>query len=342
MTKKIWIQRVSIVFASFFFLLSTAHAQRVLKAIKSRDALRCGVNENLSGFSSKNSLNEWNGFEVDFCRALAAAIFDDPNKVIFTPLKTADREEALKKKKVDLVVSHMTATMRRESSLGVVIPVTTYFDGQGLLVRKEHGFSSAKELDKKTICVVEGTYDKHSIENYFDSNGLSYELKQYDSLNNAFKAYENNDCIGLTADSSMLLAIRMTASVPEDHAVLPEIISKKPIGPVILHNDWEWFRIVRWTHMAMLNAEELGVTQDNVQSMLTSKNLSIRQLLGVEDDFGVGIGLSKNWAYQIIKYVGNYSDVFERNLGEGSPLKLKRGLNALWTKGGLQYGLPIR
>lgn len=327
----------------FLFQASNSYAQKTLRSIKARNVINCGINMDLVGFSFQDKeTQKWSGFEVDFCRALSAAIFDNPDQVNYIPLKANERFEFLKKNKIDLIVFQTTYTISRENNREFLFPAVTYFDGQAFLTRKEHGFSSIKELDKATICLTEGTQDEFNLNAHFSNNSLEFTVKSYHSIVEAFKAYEHRECNALTAKSSSLYAIRSMALAPDEHYVLPEIISKEPISPVVLATDLQWAQIVRWTHQAMLNAEEFGVSQSTVKAMQNSKNPSIRRLLGLEEDYGKPLGLTRDWVIRIVSHVGNYGDVFERNLGDSTLLKIKRGLNDLWIRGGLQYGLPIR
>jgi len=315
---------------------------KTLKRTLRRDAVHCGVNSGLPGFSNKDDKGVWSGFDVDFCRAIAAAIFDDPTKVRFIPLAAKDRFTALQSGEVDVLARNSTATMSRETQLGLDFPAINYYDGQGFMVRKKLGVASAKELNGASICTQQGTTTELNLADYFRANNMKYEVVAFATSDETFKAYDAGRCDAFTTDASGLYAERLRASAPDDHIVLPEIISKEPLGPAVRHGDNQWGDIVRWTHMAMLNAEELGVTKANVDQMKTSDNPEIKRLLGTEGKFGEATGLTNDWAVRIIKHVGNYGESFERNVGEGSRLKIKRGQNAQWTKGGLQYGIPVR
>jgi general L-amino acid transport system substrate-binding protein len=319
-----------------------ASAQATLKSIKQRGVLLCGSNYDLVGFGQPDAQGNWIGFDVDFCRAIAAAIFDDPTKVRFIPTSAQDRFTVLQAGEIDVLVRNSTATMSRDTRLGLDFPTINFFDGHGFMVRKQLGISSAKELNGKSICIDQGTTTELNIADYFRFNHMKYEVVVLPSSDEVFRTYDAGGCDVITTETSGLYARRIRASVPDDHIVLPEVISKEPLGPVVRHGDNQWGDIVRWTHMAMLNAEELGMTKANVDQMKTSDNPEIKRLLGTEGKFGETVGLTNDWAVRIIKHVGNYGESFERNLGGGSGLKIKRGQNALWTKGGLQYGLPVR
>jgi general L-amino acid transport system substrate-binding protein len=319
-----------------------ASAQATLASVKQKGTLTCGSNTGLAGFGVPDAQGNWTGFDVDFCRAISAAIFDDPTKVRFIPLAAKDRFTALQSGEVDVLVRNTTWTMSRDTQLGLDFVGVNYYDGQGFMVRKKLGVSSAKELNGASVCTQQGTTTELNLADYFRANNMKYEVVAFATSDETFKAYDSGRCDAFTTDASGLYAERLRASAPDDHIVLPEIISKEPLGPSVRHGDNQWGDIVRWTHYAMLNAEELGVTKANVDQMKNSPNPEIKRLLGTEGKFGEAIGLTNDFAYRVIKHVGNYGEVFEKNIGEGSRLKIKRGQNALWTKGGLQYGVPIR
>jgi general L-amino acid transport system substrate-binding protein len=324
------------------FAVTGASAQATLQSVKQKGYLVCGSNTGLAGFGLPDAQGNWTGLDVDYCRAIAAAIFDDPTKVRFIPLSAKDRFTALQSGEVDVLVRNSTDTMSRDTQLGLDFPAINYFDGQGFMVRKKLGVSSAKELNGASICTQQGTTTELNLADYFRANNMKYEVVSFATSDETFKAYDAGRCDAFTTDASGLYAERLRASNPDDHVVLPEIISKEPLGPAVRHGDNLWGDLVRWVHMAMLDAEELGVTKANVDQMKSSQNPEIKRLLGTEGKFGEAIGLTNDWAVRIIKHVGNYGETFERNVGEGSKLKIKRGLNALWTKGGLQYGIPVR
>ena len=323
-------------------LATAASADTTLNNVKQKGQLTCGSNTGLAGFGLPDAQGKWAGLDVDVCRAISAAIFNDANKVRYIPLSSKDRFTALQSGEVDLLVRNSTWTMSRDTQLGLDFTAVNYFDGQGFMVRKKLGVASAKELDGASVCTQQGTTTELNLADYFRSIGKKYEVVAFATSDETFKAYDAGRCDAFTTDASGLYAERLRASNPDDHIVLPEIISKEPLAPAVRHGDNQWGDIVRWTHFAMLNAEELGVTQANVDQMMKSDNPEIKRLLGVEGKYGESIGLTNDWAYRIIKQVGNYGESFDRNIGDGSPLKIKRGLNALWTKGGLQYGIPVR
>jgi general L-amino acid transport system substrate-binding protein len=323
-------------------LVATAASAGTLDTIKQRGTLNCGVSQGLLGFSERDAQGKWSGFDVDFCRAVAAAVFNDTEKVTYVPLNNAERFDALRAGKIDLLVRNSTWTFDRELSLGLLFAAITYHDGQGFMAMRKPGITSALELDKASVCVEKGTTSQLNLADYFRANNMKLEAVVFATDDEATKAYDTGRCDAYTTDASGLYSERLKMSNPDDHIVLPEIISKEPLGPSVRKDDIQWFQIVQWTHYALITAEELGVTQANVDDKLKSDNPAIRRLLGVEGDFGKGLGLSNDWAYRIVKAVGNYGESFERNVGQGSPIKIRRGLNALWNQGGLQYAPPIR
>jgi general L-amino acid transport system substrate-binding protein len=324
------------------FGVQAAAAQATLKAVKDRGELLCGSNGQLAGFGMPDQQGNWTGFDVDFCRAIAAAIFNDPAKVKFVPLTAANRLTALQSGEVDVLSRNTTWTMSRDTQLGIDFAAVHYYDGQGFMVRKSQKLSSALELNDATVCVQQGTTTELNLADFFRANNMSLKSVTFATSDEAVKAYEAGRCDSYTTDSSGLYGVRSQLAEPTASMVLPEIISKEPLSPAVRQGDDNWEDIVRWTHYAMVDAEELGVSKANIAEQMNSTNPDIRRLLGVEGQFGESMGLTNDWAVRIIKSVGNYGESFERNVGQGSPLKIARGLNALWTKGGLQYGLPIR
>jgi general L-amino acid transport system substrate-binding protein len=339
-------KRAATTFAVAMALALSAQAafaqSATLKAVQDRGVLNCGSNGQLAGFGMPDPQGNWTGFDVDFCRALAAAIFNDPTKVKFVPLIAANRFTALQSGEVDVLSRNTTWTMERDTTLGIDFAAVNFFDGQGFMVRKALKVNSALELNDASVCVQQGTTTELNLADYFRQNHMSLKTVTFATIDEAIKAYDSSRCDSFTTDSSGLYASRLQLADPNANIVLPEIISKEPLSPAVRQGDDTWEDIVRWTHYAMVDAEEMGVNQHNVDDMLKSDAPDVRRLLGVEGQFGVSLGLTKDWAYRIIKAVGNYGESFERNVGQGSPLKIARGLNALWTKGGLQYGLPIR
>jgi general L-amino acid transport system substrate-binding protein len=327
--------------AAFALALSAAGASaQTLKTVKDRGSLICGVTQGLAGFSLPDDKGNWTGLDVDYCRAIAATIFNDPSKVKFTPLSTKDRFEALKSGEIDLLARNSTWTLSRDvlyNFIGV-----NYYDGQGFMLRKSLKINSALELNGASICTQTGTTTELNLADYFRSNNLKYEVIAFATADETIKAYENGRCDVFTTDMSQLVSEKLKLAKPDEHVILPEIISKEPLGPLVRHGDDQWFDIVKWVHFAMLNAEELGVSQKTIDEALKSNQPEIRRLVGAEGAYGEQLGLTKDWVVRIVKHVGNYGEVFDRNLGTGSKLGISRGLNRLWTKGGIQYAPPIR
>jgi general L-amino acid transport system substrate-binding protein len=323
--------------------LSVAHAAvGTLDQVKARGYLQCGSNTGLAGFGLPDDKGNWTGVDIDFCRAIAAAIFDDPTKVKFIPLTAKDRFTALQSGEIDVLAHNTTWTLSREAGQGLLFTGITYYDGQGFLVQKKLNISSALELSGASVCVQQGTTTELNLADFFRTHEMKYEPVDFATSDEALKAYDTGRCDAYTTDTSALFSQRIKLSNPDDHMILPEIISKEPFGPAVRQGDDQWFNLVKWTHFAMLDAEEAGVTSKNVDDKARSDDPEIKRLLGSEGNFGEGLGLTRDWAYRIIKHVGNYAEVFDRNIGDGSKLKVKRGLNALWSKGGIQYAPPIR
>src|SRR5262245_46739675 len=320
-----------------------AEAGETLNAIKNKGFIQCGVSTGLAGFSNPDDAGNWSGLDVDVCRAVAAVVFGDADAVKYTPLTAKERFTAVQSGEVDVLSRNTTWTLNRDSAQGLDFVGVTYYDGQGFMVPKKLGVKSALELDGASVCVQTGTTTELNLADYFRANNMSYTPVVFERGDEARTAYEQGRCDTFTTDQSGLYAERIGLSHPDDHIVLPEVISKEPLGPVVRHGDNEWGDVVRWTLYAMLDAEELGVTSQNVDEMKAkSANPEVRRLLGVEGDMGQGLGLPNDWGYQAIKQVGNYGEIFERNLGTSTPLKIERGLNAQWTNGGLQYAMPVR
>lgn len=323
-------------------LVGTAAKAATLDSVMAKGFVQCGVTSGVPGMSQPDANNNWSGLEVDFCRAVAAAIFDDPDKVRYTPLTSQERFVALSAGEVDILSRVTTWTMSRDTDMGISFTGVLYYDGQGFLVRENDGIASALELDGKTVCMEADTTTELNVAEYFAANGMEFTPVTFVDKPEVLKAYEDGRCDVLTSDGSQLAADRTKFANPSDHVLLPETISKEPLGPSVRQGDQQWFNINRWVYFALLEAEELGVTQANIDEMLGSDNPAVKRLLGVEGDFGTPIGLPVDWGYRVIKHIGNYGESFDRNLGEGSPIGLPRGLNALWNKGGLQYAPPIR
>ena len=321
---------------------SSAHAGTALNAIKERGHIKCGVSDGLPGFSHTDEKGKFSGIDVDVCRAIAAAVFGDFTKVKFTPLTAKERFTALQTGEIDVLSRNSTWTSSRDSALGLNFTGVTYYDGQGFLVNKKLGVKSAKELDGATVCVQAGTTTELNLSDYFRAHKMKYTPITYDKSDESAKALEAGRCDVLTSDQSQLYAQRIKLAKPGDYVVLPEVISKEPLGPVVRHGDDDWFDIVKWTLFVMVDAEELGIDSKNVEEMKKSTNPDVKRMLGVEGDKGKDFGLANDWMAVVIKQVGNYGEIFERNVGKGSPLQIERGLNALWTQGGLQYAPPVR
>ncbi|MCI4680545.1 amino acid ABC transporter substrate-binding protein [Rhodoblastus acidophilus] len=331
-------------FAFFFLAFFAARAVRAdtLDETRRRGFVVCGVNIGLAGFGLPDDRGAWRGFDIDYCRAVAAAIFDDPAKVTFIPLSAKDRFTALQSGEVDILSRNTTWTESREVGQGLLFTGINYFDGQGFMVRKSLGITSALRLNGASICAQQGTTTELNLADFFRSHGMKAESVVFASADEAIKAYDSGRCDAFTTDGSALYAQRLKLTHPEDHVVLKETISKEPFSPAVRQGDDRWFNLVKWTEFALLDAEELGVTSKSVEEMKTSSNPAIRRLLGVEGDFGAGLGLTPDWAARIVKAVGNYGEIFDRNLGKDSALKIPRGLNALWRDGGLHYAPPVR
>ena len=335
-------RRFGTILALAVVLAAQSASAQTLQAVKDRGILNCGANGTLAGFGLPDAQGNWTGLDVDVCRAVAAAIFNDASKVKFVPLSAKDRFTALQSGEVDLLVRNTTWTLSRDTSLGLNFTGVDYYDGQGFMVRKALKVNSALELNGASVCVQQGTTTELNLADFFRAHNMQLKSVTFATANEAVKAYDAGRCDAYTTDASGLYAERLRLTNPNDHIVLPEIISKEPLGPAVRHGDDQWFDIVKWVHFAMLNAEELNITQNNVDEMVKSSNPEIRRFVGTEGNYGEMLGLTKDWAVRIIKLVGNYGESFERNVGQGSPLKIDRGLNKLWSKGGIQYAPPIR
>jgi general L-amino acid transport system substrate-binding protein len=320
----------------------TASAASTLDTVRERGFLQCGVNTGLPGFSNADEKGNWTGIDVDICRAIAAAVFGEASKVRYTPLTAKERLTAVQSGEIDVLSRNTTWTMTRDTSLGVNFTGITYYDGQGFMVSKGLGVKSALELDGAAVCILAGTTTELNLADYFRTHGMKYEPVVFDTADQTARGFEAGRCDVLTSDQSQLYGLRIKLAEPDKAVVLPEVISKEPLGPVVRQGDDDWFNIVRWTLFALVNAEELGVNSSNVDEMKSSTNPEIQRLLKQEGTEDSGLGLANDWIYQIVKQVGNYGEVFERNVGQGSPLKIERGLNALWKDGGLQYAPPVR
>ncbi len=332
-----------LLFCSIIFTHSVAAAQgEILKRIIKNKAINCGVTSGLPGFSSPDSKGNWTGLEVDVCRAIAAAVFNDPNKVRFITLSAQARFTALQSGEVDVLSRVTTWTLKRDAAQGLNFGPTTFYDGQGFMVRADSGVTSAKQLAGASICVQQGTTTELNMADYLRTNNIKAKAVVFEGREETVQAFFKGRCDAFTSDTSGLAAERTRAKDPNTYTILPENVSKEPLGPAVRHGDDKWFDIVNWTVYAMISAEEMGITSSNIDSLKKSKNPRIRRFLGVSKGNGEALGLAETWAYQIIKKVGNYGEIFERNVGQKTPLKLARGLNALWNKGGLMYSPPMR
>ena len=332
---------IALVLLAAFGLAAPASAQ-VLNTVKQRGSLICGVSQGIPGFSSPDDKGNWTGLDVDFCRAIGAALFNDATKVQFRGLSTKDRFTAVQSGEVDVLSRNSTWTLSRDAALGLTFTGVIYYDGQGFLVHKALKVNSALELNGASICTQTGTRTELNLADYFRSNKMKYEVVAFATIDETVQAYDGGRCDVFTTDASQLYAVRLKLSNPADNVVLPEIISKEPLGPAVRRGDDQWFGVVKWILFAMLNAEELGISSKNVDEMLKSDKPDIRRLLGVEGNFGEQLGLTNDWVVRIVKHAGNYGEIFDRNVGAGSKLAIARGLNNLWTKGGIQYAPPVR
>lgn len=330
------------VLAALSLSYSGAAQSATLDNVRSKGVLQCGVSQGLAGFSSPDDQGNWKGIDVDFCRAMAASIFGDATKVKFRPLSAKERFTALQSGEIDVLSRNTTWTLVRDTSLGLDFVGTTYYDGQGFMVRKSKKISSAKQLNGATVCVNTGTTTELNLADYFRAQNMKYKIVAFEKTDEVIAAYDAGRCDAYTTDRSGLFSERNKLKKPDEHVILADVISKEPLGPAVRHGDNQWSDIARWTLFAMLEAEEMGVTSANVEAMKKDPSPGIKRLLGIEGDMGKNLGLSNEWAYNIVKQVGNYGESFERNLGPSTPLKIERGQNALWKNGGLQYAMPIR
>lgn len=320
---------------------SVASAE-TLENTRENGAVQCGVSDGLPGFSAPNDQGEWQGLDVDVCRAVAAAVFGDAEAVRYISLNAVERFTALQSGEVDVLSRNTTWTTTRDTTLGLNFTGVTFYDGIGFLINRGIGVSSALELDGAAICIQSGTTTELNVADYFRANDMAFDPIVFDTSEQTVGGFEAGRCDVLTSDTSQLAALRIQLAEPDQAMILPEIISKEPLGPVVRQGDDQWFNIVKWSLFAMLNAEEMGITSENVDEMLESSNPDVARLLGQDGNYGEGMGLSPDWAYQIISQVGNYGESYDRNVGMDSPLEIERGINALWTDGGIHYAPPIR
>lgn len=319
-----------------------AQAQATLAAVKARGSLVCGVSQGLAGFSQADASGKWTGFDVDFCRAIAAAIFDDPGKVSFKALAADVRFDALKKGEIDVLSRNSTWTMGREAALGLKFTSVNYYDGQGFLVAREPAVMSPLDFADVKICAQTGTTNRDNAVDYLSTNNVKHAIVEVGSPDDMVKAYQDGRCNVMTADTSQLHALQIRLAKPGAAVILPDVISKEPLGPAVRQDDPQWFEIVKWTHFAMLDAEELGVSTKTLTAALASAKPDVKRLIGTDGNYGEQIGLTRDWVVRIVRAVGNYGESFERNVGTFSNLGIPRGLNQLWSRGGIQYAPPVR
>jgi general L-amino acid transport system substrate-binding protein len=315
---------------------------QTLKRTIRRGAVLCGVNTDLPGFSSRDSSGKWSGFDVDFCRAISAAIFNDPGKVTYVPLEADERFRELQKRKVDVLFRNSTWSMSRETDFALHFAAVSYYDGQGFMLRRAKNIDTARDLDGSKVCVQESTTTQLNLSDYFRANNMKYQEVKFAKADDLVKAYDSGQCDVFTADVSRLYAQRIKLAKPDDHLILADVISKEPLAPAVRQKDDDWLLLVKWTVYAMLNAEELGISSQNIDEALKSQKPEVRRFVGTEGKYGEDLGLTRDWAARIIRHVGNYGEVYERNVGSESKLAIPRGLNQLWSAGGIQYPPPIR
>ena len=314
-----------------------------LDDVKAKGHVQCGVSQGLPGFSNPDTQGNWTGIDVDVCRAVAAAVFGDADKVKYTPLSAKERFTALQSGEVDMLSRNTTWTLVRDTALGLNFAGVNYYDGQGFMVPKNLGVKSAMELAGAAVCVNIGTTTELNMADFFRANNMDYKPVVFEKADEVVAAYDAGRCDVYTTDRSGLAAQRLKLKDPEGHTVLPETISKEPLGPVVRHGDDQWLDIVKWTLYAMLEAEEAGVSSANIDDLkANSTNPVVKRLIGTEGEMGGNLGLGNDWAYNIVKQVGNYAESYDRHVGPSTPLKLERGVNALWKDGGLQYAMPVR
>ena len=333
----------SVIAASTALMSGNASAaDSTLEKVKSQGYLTCGVSTGLAGFSAPNAKGEWEGIDVAYCEALAAAVLGDKSKVKFVPLTAKERFTALQSGEIDVLSRNTTWTLQRDTALGLNFVGVTYYDGQGFMVSKDLGVESAKDLDGASVCIQSGTTTELNLADYFRNNGMSFKPVVFDTSAQTAKGFDAGRCDVLTSDQSQLYALRLNLKNPSSAVVLPEIISKEPLGPVVRQGDDGWFNVAKWTLNTLINAEEYGITSANAEQMLKSKDPNVKRILGVDGPKGKSLGLADDYGYQVVKQVGNYGEIFESQVGKGSPLKIARGVNALWNAGGFMYAPPIR
>jgi general L-amino acid transport system substrate-binding protein len=321
---------------------AAAQGGGTLAKVKQRGTVACGINMSLAGFAFPLGNGRWSGMNIDYCRALAAAVFDDPDKVSFVPVSIADMFDKLKAGEFDVLVRNVTWTSSREVESAVSFGPVNFFDGQGFMVKNARRALSARNLTNVPVCVTGGSTTELNLKDYFRVNALQARFVVLPDWEQTTSAYASGKCDAITTDVSGLHALRATFDAPDEHTILPQVISKEPLAPVVRQGDDQWLQIIRWTHFAMVTAEDLGISRATLDEQMKSTNPEVRRILGVEGKQGEILGLTNEWARRIIRHVGNYGDSFERNLGRASPLRFNRGLNALWSQGGLQYAPPFR
>ena len=317
-------------------------AGMTLDAVKQKGFVQCGVSTGLAGFSQPNSQGVWSGIDIDMCKAIAAAIFNDAEAYKVTPLTVVERFTALQTGEIDVLTRNTTQTLTRDTTLGLVGAGVNFYDGQGVMVKKDLGVKAAKELEGVKVCVSPGTTSELNLADWSRENDIDVKPVVIEKLDEIVSALVDGRCDAYTTDKSVLASVRTTLDKPNAYEILPDTFSKEPLGPVVRQDDNEWFNVVRWTLFAMIEAEEYGITSKNAQEMLESSNPNVQRILGVTPGMGANLGLDNEWAFNIVSQVGNYGETFERHVGADSPLKLARGLNATWRQGGLMYGWPIR
>jgi general L-amino acid transport system substrate-binding protein len=336
------VRTVAVAAVMFLTTAAVAHAS-TLRDVKSKGFIQCGVSQGVPGFSNPDGAGNWSGIDVDLCRAVAAAVFGDSSKVKYTPLSAKDRFTALQSGEIDILSRNTTWTLARDTALGLNFAGINYYDGQGFMVRKDLGVKSARELAGTAVCVQIGTTTELNMADFFRANNIDYKPVGFENSDDVVAAYDAGRCDVYTADRSALAAQRLNLRNKDSHMVLPETISKEPLGPVVRHGDDQWLDMVKWSLYLMVAAEENGVSQSNVDDLKAkTKDPIQRRILGIDGDLGRNLGVANDWGYQIIKQIGNYGDVYERHLGPNTPVGLDRGVNAQWRDGGLQYAMPVR
>ena len=322
--------------------MSAAHAGATYDNVKKKGFVQCGVSTGIAGFSLADSKGQWTGLDIDMCRSIAALMFNDASKFKVTPLNTQQRFTALQSGEIDVLTRNTTQTLTRDTTLGLIGAGVNYYDSQGVMVKKDLNLKSAKELGGATICVQPGTTTELNLADWFRSEKIDFKPVVIDKFDEIVRAFTSGRCDAFTTDKSQLASIRTTLENPDNFVILPEDFSKEPLGPMVRQGDDTWLNVVRWALFASIEAEEYGITSKNVDEMLKSTNPNIQRILGATPGMGKNLGVDEKWAYTIVKQVGNYGEVFARNLGDASPMKLPRGLNAQWKQGGVMYGWPVR